>query len=120
MRRREFITLLGATAAWPLSARAQPNRVRRIGVLLVLNEGDPQEEALTTAFVRGLQKFGWTAGTNVMIDYRWGGWRPRPNSALRGRTRGHAARRDLDQWWTVVAGVKASDPHHSHRLHVSA
>jgi putative tryptophan/tyrosine transport system substrate-binding protein len=68
MRRREFITLLGATAVWPLAARAQPNRVRRIGVLLVLNEGDPQEEALTTAFVRGLQKLGWTAGTNVMID----------------------------------------------------
>jgi putative tryptophan/tyrosine transport system substrate-binding protein len=76
MRRREFITLLGATAAWPLAARAQPNRVRRIGVLLVLNEGDPQEEALTTAFVRGLQKLGWTAGTNVMIDYRWGGGDP--------------------------------------------
>src|ERR1700676_2747681 len=78
MKRREFITLLGGTAAtWPLAAGAQqPERVRRIGVLLVLNESDPLEEALTAAFVRGLQKFGWTAGTNVMIDYRWAGGDP--------------------------------------------
>jgi putative ABC transport system substrate-binding protein len=76
MRRREFITLLGATAGWPLAARAQPERVRRIGVLLVLNQGDPQEEALTTAFILGLQKLGWTAGAKLMIDYRWGGGDP--------------------------------------------
>jgi putative ABC transport system substrate-binding protein len=70
MRRREFITLAGGAAAtWPLAVRAlQPERVRRIGVLLVTIEGD---QALTATFVRGLQKFGWTAGTNVMIDYRW-------------------------------------------------
>jgi putative ABC transport system substrate-binding protein len=72
MRRREFITLAGGAAAtWPVAVRAlQPERVRRIGVLLVTIEGD---QALTATFVRGLQKFGWTAGTNVMIDYRWGG-----------------------------------------------
>ena len=73
--RREFITLVGGAAAtWPLAVRAQqPERVRRIGVLLVTNEGD---QALTATFVHGLQKFGWTAGTNVMIDYRWGGGDP--------------------------------------------
>jgi putative ABC transport system substrate-binding protein len=47
--------------------------VRRIGVLLATNESNPEEAALKEAFVRGLQKLGWTAGTNVMIDYRWGG-----------------------------------------------
>src|SRR5258706_12615096 len=75
MKRREFITLVGGAAAtWPLAVRAQqPERVRRIGVLLVTNEGD---QALTATFVHGLQKFGWTAGTNVMIDYRWGGGDP--------------------------------------------
>jgi putative ABC transport system substrate-binding protein len=75
MRRHEFITLVGGAAAtWPLAVRAQqPERVRRIGVLLVTNEGDRDQ---TAAFVRGLQKFGWTPGTNVMIDYRWGGGDP--------------------------------------------
>src|SRR6476646_6213208 len=75
MKRREFITLLGGTAAaWPLATRAQqPERVRRIGVLLATNESDFDQLAFKEAFVRGLQKLGWTAGTNVMIDYRWGG-----------------------------------------------
>ena len=75
MRRRDFITLVGGSAAaWPFAARAQPERVRRIGVLLATNESNlEQGVALKEAFVRGLRKFGWTAGTNVMIDYRWGG-----------------------------------------------
>ena len=75
MRRREFITLLGGTtAAWPLATRAQqPERMRRIGVLLATNESDFDQLAFKEAFVRGLQKLGWAAGTNVLIDYRWGG-----------------------------------------------
>jgi putative tryptophan/tyrosine transport system substrate-binding protein len=76
MRRREFITLLGGAAvAWPVAARAQqqPDRVRRIGVLQPINESDPEGQVRKAAFVRGLQKFGWTEGANVMIDYRWGG-----------------------------------------------
>jgi len=47
--------------------------MRRIGVLLGTDESNPEERALKEAFVHGLQKFGWTAGSNVMIDYRWGG-----------------------------------------------
>src|SRR3984893_16343628 len=75
MRRREFITLLGgAVIALPLAARGQQReRMRRIGVLESLNESDPQQRFLTAAFVGGLQKLGWRAGANVMIDYRWGG-----------------------------------------------
>ena len=75
MTRREFITLLGGTAAaWPLAARAQqPDRVRRIGVLNVLTEDDPESVARRAVFEQALQALGWTAGTNLRIDYRWTG-----------------------------------------------
>ena len=74
MRRREFIGLLGAAAAWPLAARAQQGeRVRRVGVLLNLAADDPEAPARVTAFAQGLGELGWTVGRNVMIDYRWGG-----------------------------------------------
>ena len=73
MRRREFITLLGgAAAAWPLAARAQqPERMRRIGVLLSAAADDPEGQARITAFVQELQRLGWTDGRNVLIDVRW-------------------------------------------------
>jgi putative tryptophan/tyrosine transport system substrate-binding protein len=72
--RREFITLLGgAAAAWPLAARAQPSeRVRRIGVFTNLAADDPESQARIGAFLQGLQQSGWTIGSNVRIDYRWG------------------------------------------------
>jgi putative ABC transport system substrate-binding protein len=74
MRRREFITLLGGAAAWPLAAWAQQGeRVRRIGVLMNVAADDPEGQARLTAFVQGLQQLGWTDGRNVRIDYRWGG-----------------------------------------------
>ena len=74
MRRREFITLLGgAAAAWPVAARAQqPERMRRIGVLMHLAADDPEGQARHAAFVQGLQQSGWSAGRNVRIDTRWG------------------------------------------------
>src|SRR5215468_5799988 len=74
MKRREFITLLGgATVAWPLAARAQqPERMRRIGVLFNLAADDPESLRRMTAFVQGLQQFGWTDGRNVRIDMRSG------------------------------------------------
>jgi ABC-type uncharacterized transport system substrate-binding protein len=73
MQRRAFITLLGgAVAAWPLAARAQqPERMRRIGVLMSLAADDSEGQARITAFVQGLQELGWTVGRNVRIDYRW-------------------------------------------------
>jgi putative ABC transport system substrate-binding protein len=75
MRRREFITLLGgATAAWPLAARAQQvKRVPRIGVLFGLAANDPLGKAAIAAFVHELQQLGWADGRNVQIEYRWGG-----------------------------------------------
>jgi len=73
MRRREFITLLvGAVVSWPLAARAQqPDRVRRIGVLMGFAENDSQAQAMIAAFREGLQKLGWTEGRNTQIDTRW-------------------------------------------------
>ena len=75
MRRREFITLLGgAAAAWPLAARAQqPERMRRIGVLMPFVESDLNARAQIAAFENGLQKLGRERGRNVRIDYRWAG-----------------------------------------------
>jgi putative ABC transport system substrate-binding protein len=74
MRRREFITLIGGAAAgWPLAARAQQAaRIRRIGVLMLYPENDPQGQLRATAFRQGLEKLGWSVGRNVQIDFQWG------------------------------------------------
>src|SRR5215470_11323379 len=73
MKRRDFTTLLGSAAVWSLTARAQqPERMRRIGVLVSLPADDPQAQARNAAFLQGLQQLGWTAGRNVTIDFRWG------------------------------------------------
>jgi ABC-type uncharacterized transport system substrate-binding protein len=70
--RRQFITLLGGAAAWPLAARAQQReRVRRIGVLMAISADDPDAQRRVTAFVQGLQQLGWSEGRNVRIDTRW-------------------------------------------------
>src|SRR5262249_11074472 len=72
MRRREFISLLGGAAAWPLAARAQqPKGPRRIGVLMSYAENDGEGQVLVAEFRKGLQKLGWAEGHNVRIDYRW-------------------------------------------------
>jgi putative ABC transport system substrate-binding protein len=73
MNRRAFITLLGGAAAWPLAARAQqPDRVRRIGVLMLYPENDPEGQLRATALRNGLQKRGWAVGGNIEIDFQWG------------------------------------------------
>jgi ABC-type uncharacterized transport system substrate-binding protein len=72
MKRREFITLLGgATATWPLAAGAQPDHVRRIGILLPAAADDLQWQTRLGAFHQGLGQLGWTIGGNVLIDTRW-------------------------------------------------
>ena len=73
MRRREFITLLGGAASWPLVARAQqPDRMRRIGVLMNTT-ANPEQGANLASFQQALQQLGWTAGRNVQVDIRWAG-----------------------------------------------
>ena len=71
--RREFITLLGgAVAAWPLAARAQqPERMRRIGVLMMYAESDGQAQGLVAVFREGLRQLGWMEDHNIRLDYRW-------------------------------------------------
>jgi len=72
VKRRDFITLLGGAAAWPLAARAQQDeRMRRIGVLLPAASDDAEFQARVGAFLQGLGQSGWTIGRNVRVDTRW-------------------------------------------------
>jgi putative tryptophan/tyrosine transport system substrate-binding protein len=72
VKRRQFITLLGGTAAWPLAARAQQaERMRRIGVLLPATADDPQRQVWFGAFLKGLAQSDWIIDRNVQIDTRW-------------------------------------------------
>lgn len=70
MRRREFITLIGGAAAWPLLSHAQ-QRMRRIGLLMTIAETEPEAQARLKSFRVGLQQLGWTEGQNIQIDYRF-------------------------------------------------
>src|SRR5262245_34527671 len=77
MRRREFITLIGGAAAWPLAASAQQGeRIPRVAVLSSagsIDISDPETQTNVTAFVQALQQLGWENGRNVRIDHRVGG-----------------------------------------------
>ena len=89
MNRREFITLLGGAAAWPLSARAQQpampvnvDGARQIGWLMSFAEGDPEAAPRMQAFELGLRQLGWSLDRNVKISYRWTGARSDRADAL--------------------------------------
>jgi putative ABC transport system substrate-binding protein len=87
MKRRDFITLLGGTAAWPLAARAQSNdRVRRIGVLT--NDAAPSQAFATRSYLAALEQvlraLGWKIGQNLQIEYRWGNFDPERITAEAG------------------------------------
>jgi putative ABC transport system substrate-binding protein len=72
MKRREFVGLLGAAAAMPLAARAQqPDRMRRIGLMMATAESDPEAQVRAKTFRNALRELGWTEGRNIRIDYRW-------------------------------------------------
>jgi putative ABC transport system substrate-binding protein len=71
MRRREFITLLGAAAAWPLVAHAQTSRVRQIGVLMSGSDNDADMRAEVLALQNGLHEAGWIEGHNIHFEFRW-------------------------------------------------
>jgi putative ABC transport system substrate-binding protein len=85
MQRREFISLLGGAASWPLAARAQQaERMQRVGVLIAgLTEKDSEGQLRMAAFRLGLQNLGWIEGRNVHIEERWPGGN---NERLRGFT----------------------------------
>jgi putative ABC transport system substrate-binding protein len=75
LRRRQFLRLLGGTAAaWPVAAYAQQRKtMRRVGVLMPFAAKDPQVQIRNAAFLQGLQQLGWTVGDNIQVDYRWSG-----------------------------------------------
>ena len=76
MRRRDFIAGLGA-AVWPLAARAQqPDKVRRIGVLMGFSEQDSEARRWVAAFEQKLAELGWKGGIDLRIEYRWPGGPP--------------------------------------------
>jgi putative ABC transport system substrate-binding protein len=71
MRRREFFAWVGAATAWPFAARAQSERVRRLGVLMYTAESDDEGQSGIAAFREELGKLGWTEGRNIKIEARW-------------------------------------------------
>lgn len=74
MRRREFIGVLGGAAAWAVMARAQqPDRIRRVGVLMAFDENDTRAKRWLSRFTQGLSELGWTDGRNLRTDVRWAG-----------------------------------------------
>ena len=74
MRRRDLITLIGAATTWPLALRAQqPERLRRVGVLLGVPENDPETNSRVRAFRLGMRDAGWVEGRNLQIEYRYAG-----------------------------------------------
>jgi putative ABC transport system substrate-binding protein len=77
LKRREFITLIGGAACLPLAARAQqPDRMRRVGVLLTVNEDDRDRQANLVAFAQALRQLGWVESRNLQIETRWAGGDP--------------------------------------------
>ena len=71
LRRRDFIAVLGATAAWPLAAPAQEKGVRRIALLSVGSPNEPQFQGYLAALHEGLRTMGWVEGQNLEITTRW-------------------------------------------------
>ena len=112
--RREFITLLGGAAAWPLAARAQrPERMRRIGLLM--GAADNREgQARVTALKQGLQELGWTDGGNIQIETRFAG-AGRPHTGSRSRTSSARARRNRRPNDAGHSGAAAGNKLHSDR-----
>jgi putative ABC transport system substrate-binding protein len=102
MKRREFITLLGGAAVWPFAARAQQGeRMRRIGVLQPFPKDSP-EKARIEAFLKELQRLGWTDGRNLQIEYR-AGLRGQ-YSKLRNAEKAHRVAGSIPLFLTVVVG----------------
>src|SRR5262245_55541831 len=123
IRRREFITLVGGAAAWPLAARAQQaERMRRIGALIGFAETDSYGQASAHAFRQGLEQLGWVEGRNIRVDYRFAAGDPtlykayadelvglRPDAILAGATPAVAVLQPMTRTIPIVF-VLTADP----------
>ena len=118
IERRKFLATLGGAAAWPLAARAQqPDRMRRIGVLMGYAESDPEVQAYIAAFREGLQKLGWTEGRNIRIDTRWAA--PDDAESMQRFAKELVALQPdliLSQQHTHHRRAAATNAHHPHRF----
>ena len=122
MRRREIIgalTLFGAAAAaWPIVARAQqPERMRRIGIILPAGVDDAEFQARVGAFLQALALLGWTIGRNVRIDTRWATTNPADIRKHAAELVALAPDVILASGGSVVGPVATSDPRCAGRVH---
>jgi putative tryptophan/tyrosine transport system substrate-binding protein len=122
-RRKVILTVFGAAAVWPLAARAQqPERLRRVGMLLAFREDDSLTQAIVTAFAQALGRFGWVEGKNIRIDYRFAAGNPAlfktfaaelvglsPDAILASNTPAVAAMRPLTDTIPIIFAT-VSDP----------
>jgi putative ABC transport system substrate-binding protein len=107
MQRREFITLLGGAATWPLAARAQQGeRIRRIVFLHGLAESDPEDQARIAALQQGLAALGWIEGRNISIEHRFASGDPRQAQAIVAQTVAAAPDVIVGQSTPVVTALK--------------
>jgi hypothetical protein len=116
MKRRDVLSLLGGTAVWwPLGARAQPERMRRIGVLMNTIPNSDQKASIDV-FRQALQQLGWTEGRNVQIDIRWAGGDPARDSQACRRLARPIARRGGRNRQCGYAADFAGDGHRANSL----
>jgi hypothetical protein len=117
MRRREFITLMGgAAASWPLAANAQqPERMRRVGVVMAYAESDPNGKLQVAALREQLQKLGWIEGNNITIDFRFAADDPERIRAL-GRLETSQGSRISNLQWEVSGWRYCGRLHHKAKM----
>jgi hypothetical protein len=116
--RRQFITLLGGAAAWPLPARAQqqPERMRRIGVLLPGAPDDAEAQSWVGAFLQGLAQSGWITGRNIRIETRWTKFDPEETRKYAAELVALAPDSHPGDWQLNGGTLVAIDPHGADRV----
>jgi hypothetical protein len=117
-KRRDLLALLGGTAALaPLTARAQsPQAVRKLGVLMIGAENEPDSKLRIAAFEEGLRDLGWHGGRNIRIEYRWAAGRPDLIRQYGQGTDRARARHHPCQWHAGRCGTETADPLHPDRF----
>ena len=113
---REFIALLWRRNVAARARAQQPERMRRIGVLLTAAADDPEYQARIGAFLQGLAQLGWTIGRNVRIDTRWATADADRHSQTRGGIGRARARRHPGRWRLDRGAVATGDPHRADRV----